>query len=503
VSQYVLDAHAVSERYWINIDAVDPGYWLHEEISANLQKEEFKITEKQKKEYTDKSVGWTVRKNPMMYCYLLSESEHWTERVIRTINFEDPENWRFTKGPSRIMKIKQADGLITRDTVFHYTDYGLKTLVAKGLRKGHVTPYKTINFIYDKDSTLLDTLDHYEGQWSKIRLKEDWYYDRKSGELKNKIIGMGLVAVRADGSEHEFMWLYYPEVKYVIQHVYLNDWIKPKGTWQEILTEQNFEQESVRSDNPRDRSMSTLKNFYETDYNEHRTDLDAHWELQKIKEYIQYNNKGITGPLGEAVGNGYQLKGILKNGFLDGEVTLQGKDGKTLLTVDYVLGTPHGTYQSYWGNGQLKEEGQFNHGLKQGVWKGYFKSGKKLALKNYLNGWMDGKQQTWYENGKEQLHYSYVDWKLNGAFSHFNENGSVRRKGFFKNDVMHGDWEINYPLTKLQKALVLNNAGMKWGFDPKAAKDGVLSYSVKLVHKTIPYCAIDICVSAEEFSEFK
>jgi antitoxin component YwqK of YwqJK toxin-antitoxin module len=56
---------------------------------------------------------------------------------------------------------------------------------------------------------------------------------------------------------------------------------------------------------------------------------------------------------------------------------------------------PHGYWESYWSNGQLRYKGNYINGKEDGYWEVYHSNGQLRYKGNYINGIKDG---LWIEN---------------------------------------------------------------------------------------------------------
>lgn len=124
----------------------------------------------------------------------------------------------------------------------------------------------------------------------------------------------------------------------------------------------------------------------------------------------------------------------------------------------------HGSFISYYGNKNLKEQGFFNYGLKNGKWTEWYENNKIKSVSSWKNGLLDGKctdydadgimvQQTSYKNGL--LHGNLIVYKNDTIISTtkynkgkvientgktYNANCKNKSKsGFFKNTFLKKD----------------------------------------------------------------
>ena len=86
----------------------------------------------------------------------------------------------------------------------------------------------------------------------------------------------------------------------------------------------------------------------------------AYYENGKIKSVVDYKNNKIVG------------------------ITAYSKDGKILHQDNFKNGT--GKWKYFWSNGNILEEGQYKHWVKDGVWKKYREDGQLDSVTEYKNG---------------------------------------------------------------------------------------------------------------------
>ncbi|CAN5250946.1 hypothetical protein BH23BAC1_BH23BAC1_44260 [soil metagenome] len=100
---------------------------------------------------------------------------------------------------------------------------------------------------------------------------------------------------------------------------------------------------------------------------------------------------------------------------LNGKISTFYIDGKKQLEVNYQNGLRNGKALNWYESGSLKEEAEYD-------------KGKLISFEKF------------YENGQSQGKVSIEDGALNGESIYFYENGSVYRKGYWKNELKHGNW---------------------------------------------------------------
>ncbi|MDR2037791.1 MAG: hypothetical protein LBQ60_07705 [Bacteroidales bacterium] len=131
-----------------------------------------------------------------------------------------------------------------------------------------------------------------------------------------------------------------------------------------------------------------------------------------------------------------------------GEFTEYFNDGKTVKHIsNYHQGNKHGMQKSFYTDGGLEKEKEYDNGVEHGIERGYeYKTGLLLKEHNYVNGKQHGPQMCYMNsnvgNFIERSHYD--NGILHGAFSQVFVNGDVlRRKGMYVHGKKDGLWIEN------------------------------------------------------------
>ena len=123
----------------------------------------------------------------------------------------------------------------------------------------------------------------------------------------------------------------------------------------------------------------------------------------------------------------------------------EDKKRQAKFELHIINGERHGSYKSYFINGQIEVDCNYINGELDGIYKSYFINGQIKKDCNYINGKRHGLYKFYYDNGnlKNQLHYnndtldederfhSFYDNKAKYREGNFGENGLV--KEYFKN----------------------------------------------------------------------
>lgn len=157
-------------------------------------------------------------------------------------------------------------------------------------------------------------------------------------------------------------------------------------------------------------------------------------------KYVKVKNKDC---LYYSTSNGwkYEWKGKCKNGYLNGEGSLNVYDSDGELDYTYkggmIMGKENGECKLY-EDGILHTIGNYKNGIETGEWKAYYENGKLQAEGKYENGEQSGEWRVYYESGKLQAIVSYEKGKENGEGKSFYENGKIQKEIKYKNGIRVG-----------------------------------------------------------------
>lgn len=102
-------------------------------------------------------------------------------------------------------------------------------------------------------------------------------------------------------------------------------------------------------------------------------------------------------------------------------------------------------YKSYYDNGVLSGEGQFNRDGRHGEWKFYRYNGSLEKIENYKSGLKVGNYTTYYQNGNVDIKYNYDEsGNSEGYYEEYYRTGNLYRQGFLRNDKKDGPWKDYY-----------------------------------------------------------
>jgi antitoxin component YwqK of YwqJK toxin-antitoxin module len=105
-----------------------------------------------------------------------------------------------------------------------------------------------------------------------------------------------------------------------------------------------------------------------------------------------------------------------------------------------IAATRHGTYESYFENGQLESRGEFDHGAYKGVWNFYYGNGQLRESSEFSSGQRQGHWASYYENGLRACESDWVNGVENGSHTDWFQNGLMCAQGAMKDGLRHGYW---------------------------------------------------------------
>ena len=88
-------------------------------------------------------------------------------------------------------------------------------------------------------------------------------------------------------------------------------------------------------------------------------------------------------------------------------------------------GERHGTCQSWYDDGQLKERFEYVNSNRHGTYQSWHTNGHLLEQCEYMNGNRHGTYQCWYNNGHLLEQYEYVNDCIHGIRERWTIDGSL------------------------------------------------------------------------------
>lgn len=112
----------------------------------------------------------------------------------------------------------------------------------------------------------------------------------------------------------------------------------------------------------------------------------------------------------------------------------------------------HGKIVTYYDNGQIEYEWNYQNGYKHGIQRGWFQNGVLSFEQNYIFDHMDGLQKGWYENGNLQSEDNYRFETPNdsclssscGWQRKYRDNGTIQEERFYNEETFKHEKTLWY-----------------------------------------------------------
>ena len=100
-----------------------------------------------------------------------------------------------------------------------------------------------------------------------------------------------------------------------------------------------------------------------------------------------------------------------------------------------------GRYVSWHANGNKREQGRRDDGLKEGTWMRWHPSGKLSHQFLYKEGRLDGRWIEWHENGQRTSEIHFSEGKPDGIWYEWYDDGGRKFRGLYEYGKPMGNWE--------------------------------------------------------------
>lgn len=131
-----------------------------------------------------------------------------------------------------------------------------------------------------------------------------------------------------------------------------------------------------------------------------------------------------------------------KAGILRGEQIFYYENGQIKERRNFdVNGSFTGVFKSFFENGHLKSEGQYENGAMNGKWKFFFKSGNIKEIIFYKNNVENGLFIEYHENGKIAAEGTYINELENGLLKIYDDKGNLTMQKQCENGICRTTWK--------------------------------------------------------------
>lgn len=112
--------------------------------------------------------------------------------------------------------------------------------------------------------------------------------------------------------------------------------------------------------------------------------------------------------------------------------TRKGTVGSKVIEYEVVNGKKHGSFKTYYENGNPEMEGQIKENKNEGLWKYYYENGTLESEGNFQDDRIEGKWYWYYPTGSLREISEYQDGVRNGKIIMYDSTGTVIEEKLYK-----------------------------------------------------------------------
>ena len=128
-----------------------------------------------------------------------------------------------------------------------------------------------------------------------------------------------------------------------------------------------------------------------------------------------------------------QMSSNYVDGELDGEFIIYDKNKNIAHLIHYEEGRKNGKETFYNESGSVKKETDYKNNMKYGAEKEYSNDGEILLLDaNYVEGLLHGSYASYYEDGNRKFTGRAMDGEFHGEAHFYDENGDLESEVFYE-----------------------------------------------------------------------
>ncbi len=233
----------------------------------------------------------TINKDPIPFPYIRQADVMYSKRIWREIDFrqkinqpfyyplESHNNWRsFIHVVLDALKENKivAYEIGNTDEMLVATTY--KDIIGKQSDTSYVTQRRPYPPYDEYDTVIIRDFD--PSMVMRLRIKEDWYFDKQRSQMMVRIIALcPVLMVEKDGKEipQPLFWISYAQSRKILAQaeVFNRQNSAEKRTYDEIFWKRMFDSYIIKEENVYDRKI-----------NQYATDVDALLEAERIKMEI-------------------------------------------------------------------------------------------------------------------------------------------------------------------------------------------------------------------------
>lgn len=170
----------------------------------------------------------------------------------------------------------------------------------------------------------------------------------------------------------------------------------------------------------------------------------------RIYKYGTEVAKGIIGKTGQVEGeweerysNGnVKESGTYENGLRTGKWLFYHENGKMNQTGSFRKGKPHSVWKWYYSDGSMKREENYRNGREDGSSVEYDEKGSIVSKGEYIDGLKEG--EWYYHIGDHVITGSYNQGEKDGDWKGIYDNGKTQFKGSFQSGYAKGKHKFYY-----------------------------------------------------------
>ena len=223
------------------------------------------------------------------YTHLREADVTWEKRVWREIDMREKQNQQLyfplEIGVSRISLLQVLFKYILKNELIAFSDEEFQVQLEPSVIRNKIVKIDTVEQMsYLEDGTEVATrVGTSDSTWMyrqfrKIRLKEDWFFDKQKSVLEVRILGMGIYTYDEEKeAPKEQFWVYFPSCrKFFAKHeVYHPKNDAERRTFEDVFWKRQFASVITKETNVFDRQIS-----------EYSKGIDALLESDRIKNDI-------------------------------------------------------------------------------------------------------------------------------------------------------------------------------------------------------------------------
>lgn len=232
-----------------------------------------------------------IDKKPIPYPPLRKADVMWSKRIWRVIDMKQKLNQPFYypvephndwRSFMQVVMDALKEGSITAYDISNTDEFLVPLTYQEIINRQTDSLYQTLTRPYPPYDTY-DTVIYTEFEPAdvyRIRVKEDWYFDKQRSQMMVRIIGIcPVMIIEKEGEERitPLFWIYYPEARPVFAkaEVYNRRNDAERRTYDEVFLKRMFSSFIYKEQNVYDRRIS-----------EYATGLDALLESERVKNEL-------------------------------------------------------------------------------------------------------------------------------------------------------------------------------------------------------------------------